>query len=264
MLDTSRSINPDDYQAIPRNVAAMAKSFAAGSATHPHTHARDQLLYAVEGVMRVTTRDAAWIVPPDRALYMPGGEVHGVAMRRRVEMRTLYIEPTAAPGLPQKPVVLEVSDLLRALILQLLEEPVLYDEAGRGGLIAALVLDEISRARSLALVIPMPRDKRLKRLCERLLIEPARNETLERLAEGSGASARTLSRLFLAETGLTFSQWRQRVRFTSALEALVRGVPVGEVARAIGYASPSAFSAAFRKVLGQTPGSLSGGTAPPR
>ncbi len=263
MPNTPRSTNPDDYQAVPRAIAAMAKSFAAGDATRPHSHTRDQLLHAVTGVMRVTTAEGAWIVPPDRALYMPGGIEHAVSMKGRVEMRTLYIDPGAAPGLPQQPVVLEVPDLLRALILELLEEPVLYDETARGGRLAALILDEIASARTLALAIPMPKDRRLKRLCERLIAEPARDETLERLAEGTGASARTLSRLFTRETGLTFSQWRQRVRFTNALEALVRGEPVGAVARASGYASASAFTAAFKKALGQTPGSLSGRATPP-
>lgn len=258
-METSRSIDPADYQAVPRPVAAMAKSFASGETVPPHTHARDQFLYAVEGVTRVATSGAAWIVPPDRALYVPAATEHTVAMRGRVEMRTLYIRPGAAPGLPEAPVVMEVSGLLRALILALLEEPVLYDEAGRGGLLAGLILDEIARARSLALVIPMPRDARLRRLCAALLDDPARDDTLEGWAEVAGASARTLSRLFLAETGLTFARWRQRARFTNAMEALVRGERVAQVAHANGYASASAFTAAFRKVLGVTPGSLASG-----
>lgn len=263
MPEATRSTNPDDYQRLPRDVVGMAKSFAAGDSTGAHAHERDQLLYAVEGVTRVTTGQASWILPPDRALYIPAGAVHAVVMKGRVEMRTLYIRPGAGPGLPREPTAMEVSPLLRALILALLEEPVLYDVAARGGMIARLILEEIARAEALALDIPMPQDTRLKRLCERLIADPGREETLDRLADGAGASARTLSRLFQRETGLTFTQWRQRVRFASATEALVRGEPVGLVARANGYASPSAFTAAYRRAMGVAPGSLADRRAAP-
>lgn len=256
MTENNRSIDPDDYQSVPRAIAVMAKSFAPGDTVAPHAHARDQVLYATRGVMRVATSSEAWIVPPDRALYVPAGLEHGVAIRGGVEMRTLFIQPGAASGLPVRPAVLEISSLLRALILALLDEPVFYDEAGRGGLLAGLILDELGRAQQLQLVIPMPRDERLKRLCKALLDDPARAETLDEWAVEAGASPRTLSRLFSSEVGLSFTQWRQRVRFHNAMEAIVRGDPVGQVARANGYESASAFTAAFRKTMGVTPGSL--------
>lgn len=257
MAERTRSIEPKDYQSVPRAIAAMAKSFAPGDTIPPHVHPRDQVLYATRGVMRVATGREAWIVPPDRALYLPAGLEHGVAMRGRVEMRTLYIKPGVMPSLPEAPAVLEISGLLRALILALLEEPVLYEEKGRGGLLAGLILDELARAQHLQLMIPMPRDPRLKRLCKALLDDPARSETLDQWAEEAGASPRTLSRLFASEVGLSFTQWRQRVRFHNAMEAIVRGEPVGQVAHANGYDSASAFTAAFRKAMGMAPSALS-------
>jgi AraC-like DNA-binding protein/mannose-6-phosphate isomerase-like protein (cupin superfamily) len=251
-----RSTDPSDYQAVPRAIAAMAKSFAPGDTIPPHAHERDQVLYATHGLMRVATAREAWVVPPDRALYMPAGVSHGLAMRGRVEMRTLYIMPGVAPGLPEAPAVLEISELLRSLILALLDEPVLYDQKGRGGLLAGLIMNELARAQHLQLVIPMPNDVRLKRLCKALLDDPSRTETLDEWAVEAGASPRTLSRLFSREVGLSFTAWRQRVRFHNAMEAIVRGEPVGSVARANGYTSASAFTAAFRKAMGVTPGSL--------
>lgn len=251
-----RSTNPQDYQDIPREITAMAKSFNAGDAIPPHSHPRDQVLYAIQGVMRVATGSEAWIVPPDRALYVPHGVEHGVAMKGHVEMRTLYIQPGVAPGLPQDPAVLVISGLLRSLVLALLDEPLLYDEEGRGGWLARLILDELSRAQQLELVIPMPHDERLKRLCKALLDDPSRSETLDGWAQEAGASPRTLSRLFAREVGLSFSQWRQRVRFHNAMEAIVRGEPVGAVSLANGYDSPSAFSAAFKKAMGISPSRL--------
>ena len=168
-----RSTDPDDYQSVPRPLGAMAKSFPDGFRIQPHSHRRDQFVYAVNGTMRVHTGAEAWIVPPDRAVYLPAGVEHAIDIRGDVEMRTVYLTQSAAPDLPTQPIVVEVRPLLRALILALIEEPVLYDEAGRGGAIARLILSEIARARSLPLRVPMPSDPRLRRVCSALLADPA-------------------------------------------------------------------------------------------
>jgi len=252
-----KSTNPVDYQHVPRPVAAMAKQFRDGHVIDTHAHERDQFLYAVSGIMRVRTLAEAWIVPPDRAVYVPAGLPHSVAMRGPVDMRTLYIDPDARADLPRRALVLEVGDLMRALVLALIEEPVLYDEAGRGGDIARLVLSEIVTAEALHFVIPMPQartgDKRLERLCTGLLDDPADQRTLDIWAEDVGASARTLARLFQKSLGMSFNVWRQRVRFHNAIEGLTRGEPIADIAAANGYRSTSAFTAAFRKSVGVPP-----------
>jgi len=251
-----RSTDANDYQFVPRPLAAMSKSFADGHEIAPHHHARDQLVYAVSGVMRVRTGTEAWIVPPDRAVYLPAQTEHSIGIRGQVEMRTLYIARRASDDLPDAPTVLEVSPLLRELVLALIEEPVIYDEQGRGGAVALLILSEIAKARRLSLVIPMPRDPRLLRLCNALLADPASRLTLDSWVDTAGASSRTLARLFEAELGLSFAAWRQRVRFHNALEAIVAGEPISRVAERNGYRSSSAFSAAFRKAMGHAPSSL--------
>jgi AraC-like DNA-binding protein len=252
----SRSTDANDYQLVPRPLGAMSKSFPDGWEIAPHHHARDQFVYAVTGVMRLRTRDEAWIVPPDRAVYLPARTDHSISMRGRVEMRTLYISRAAHDALPEAPTVLEVSPLLRELVLALIEEPVDYDEQGRAGAVAFLILAEIARARRLSLMIPMPRDPRLLRVCNALLADPASRVTLDGWSEQAGASARTLARLFEAELGMSFAAWRQRVRFHNALEAIVGGAPIARVAERNGYRSSSAFSAAFRKAMGQAPSAL--------
>ena len=251
-----RSDDPHDYQSVPRPLAAMAKSFADGFEVPPHAHQRDQFLYAVDGIMRVRTRDEAWIVPPDRAVYIPAYTIHAISIRGNLEMRTLYLATRAADDLPVAPTVFEVSDLLRNLILALIEEPVLYDEAGRGGALATLILSEITSARRLALGVPMPRDTRLERLCAALLADPSSRLTLERWSETAGASARTLARLFETEIGMSFGAWRRRVRLHNAIEEIVAGEPVARVAARSGYRSASAFSAAFRRSMGVAPSAL--------
>ncbi len=251
-----RSDDAKDYQFVPRPLAAMPKTFEDGHEIEPHHHPRDQFVYAVTGVMRVRTKTEAWIVPPDRAVYLPALTEHAISMRGRVEMRTLYIEPNARANLPVAPSVMEVSPLLRELVLALINEPVIYDEKGRAGAAAFLILSEIVEARRLALVIPMPRDPRLLRVCNALLADPASRFTLESWAGAAGASVRTLARLFETELGLSFAVWRQRLRLHNALESIVAGEPMSRVAERNGYRSSSAFSAAFRKVMGQAPSSL--------
>ena len=256
MISIPRSTDPQDYQNLERPVAVMAKSFADGFATPEHHHARDQLIYAQSGVMRVRDKGATWIVPPDRAVYIQAGASHTVTMRGTVEMRTLYIKAGCAPDLPRFITVLEITNLLRALILGLLNEPVEYGLNSRGSDMVRLILSEIAQAKRLSLQIPMPKDKRLACVCDFLLQRPERTETLEDWSQISGASPRTLSRLFASETGMSFTAWRQRVRFYNALEALVGGEPIGLVARNNGYASPSAFTHAFRKTFGVIPSRL--------
>ena len=175
----ARSTDPRDYQRVARPFAAMAKSFTDGFEIEPHSHQRDQLIYAVSGLMRVRTERNAWIVPPDRAVYLPARTIHSISMRGDVEMRTLYIARAAAPDLPAGATVMAVSRLLRELVLALVDEPLLYDQAGRGGAIVSLIVSEIARAPRLPLVIPMPRDPRLRRVCARLLADPSDLRTLD-------------------------------------------------------------------------------------
>lgn len=248
--------DPMYVQSLPQAVSLLSTSYPAAYRILPHTHARDQLLYAVTGTMWIRTSNDAWIVPPDRALYMPKGVEHSVAMRGPVEMRSLYIARDQATALPTEPVVFSVSDLLRALVLALLEEPLTYGANSRADRIAALILDEIARAMPLALSFPMPQDRRLQRLCDAVIDDPSSELTLEAWADRAGASRRTISRLFVSECGMTFGEWRQRVRLHHAVGELTRGKPVSCVARESGYRSPSAFSAAFRSVLGISPRDL--------
>lgn len=248
-----RSTDPDDYQRVPRAVAAMPKDFPDGFEIAPHRHTRAQVIYATAGTMRISAENAVWVVPPQRALWMPAGVRHSIAMSGLVTMRTLYLRQDAAAGMPETCRVLPVSPLLRELVIRATELPMDYDERGAGGHVVALILDELHREQSLPFHLPMPRDKRLLRLCAALLAAPGDPRTLEEWAPLANASARTLARLFVAETGLTFGAWRQQARVLEAMGRLGNGRPVTEVALDLGYESVSAFSAMFRKAVGLTP-----------
>jgi AraC-like DNA-binding protein len=242
--------NRDD---APRPIAAMAKTFPDGDRIPLHLHKRGQLIHAISGTMKVETADAAWIVPPALALWMPPAFPHGMVMRGELAMRTIYIDPDACHDLPQSPTLVEIGGLMRELILAALEEPLAYDESGRGGMIAALILAELKRMQERKLDLPMPRDPRAARVARALLEHPDADGGLDEWAERAGASRRTLARLFRSETGFSFNEWRSRLRAMDGLARLSSGEPVGSVAAAVGYASPSAFSAMVRRSFGESP-----------
>lgn len=248
-----RSTDPLDYQNLPQSIGAMPKNYSDGFVIALHHHERDQLLYAIRGAMRLRTEQEAWIVPTAGAIYIPAGTPHSVSMHGDVDMRTLYIDAENTHEQPKTLRAITVSNLLRELILALSEEPVAYDPASRAGAIAKMIEMEISRARELSLHFPLPRDPRLQILCAELLANPSDRRTLDEWSQITGASPRTLTRLFKRDLSMGFNQWRQRIRFHSALETLSRGEPISRIAHQHGYRSASAFSAAFSKVMGAPP-----------
>ena len=242
-----------DCDTVARPVSVLALECPRGFIDAPHIHRRSQLLYASAGVMSVVTREAAFLVPPQRAVWLPAGTEHEVHYKADVSLRTLYIEPEANARLPSRCRVLEVSDLLRILILAATTLPPEYNRDGRDGRIMALLLDEIAAMPTVPLQAPIPRDERFARACREMLKNPMRQQSLEDLARTLSMSRRTATRLFRRETGMTFTAWRQHVRLLDALSRLAEGRPVSAVAFEVGYRSLSSFTAMFRRTFGVTP-----------
>lgn len=242
----------DDVE-IDRPVAAWAGDYATGARLAYHRHSRAQLVFAVAGVMNVSTARGTWVVPPSRAVWVPAEIEHGIAMSGSVQMRTVYVRKAAARGLPGAPCVLNVSPLLRELIMRAMTLPPLYKPRSADGRVMAMILDEIESLPVMPLELRMPRDRRLLRLCSTVLDDPGGTQGFGQLAKRSGASVRTLARLFRRETGLTFTRWRQQARLMEALRRLARGDPITVVALDLGYATSSAFTYMFRRALGVPP-----------
>ena len=245
--------SPEALQHVPRPVVAWSGHYANGDEIPPHTHPRAQLLYAVEGVMRVRTPDSVWTIPSHRALWVPPNIEHHTFMMSDLEMRTLYVSADIPLSLGKECRAIAVSSLLRELILGLLAEPAEYPIPGRGEHMVALILSEIDRAATLAVQVPWPQDRRLQTVCQLLMGTPVANRTIEELAELAGASTRTLIRLFPKETGLKYRQWVQQVQLAEALCRLGRGESIARISAALGYAGPSAFSAMFKRTFGVAP-----------
>ena len=251
----SGGINPAvrALQEMPQPIHGFAADYPAGHVIPPHVHRRDQLLHAEAGVMAVRAEAGAWLVPAGLALWMPAGMVHEVHAATAIRMRTLYVQPDAAPWLPRDCRVVTVPPLLRELILRAAAVPPDYDPDGPDGRLMAVTLDQIRDLPEAPLHLPMPKDRRVLAVAEALLRDPGDARELAAWAREAGASPRTLARLFVAETGLTFGQWRQRRRLLAALTRLAAGEPVTSVALDLGYAGSSAFTAMFRRQLGAAP-----------
>ncbi|RZJ14414.1 MAG: AraC family transcriptional regulator [Acidovorax sp.] len=251
----------DPFTPTPASpVRVRARDMPADTHFEPHRHAWGQLAYCASGVIQVSVHapDAAtaYIVPPSRAVWIAPGALHAVAVLEAAAFRTLYIDPGVVPADGASCRVLAVTPLLRELVSAL--DPVggPHPGAAREAALTALVLDEIGQAERLALGVPLPgphSDKRLRALCQAVLHEPGRYATLQDWAADSGASERTLARLFRAQFGMGFAQWRRQAVLAHALPRLARGEPVGQVAAGSGYASESAFSAMFKAAMGQSP-----------
>jgi AraC-like DNA-binding protein len=238
-------------------VAALARFYERGVHLGLHVHAEAQLLFASHGVMQVTTPKGRWLVPPRRAVWVPPRLEHAVDMLTDLEMRSLYIAPAWLASHPELPrlgreFVVAVGTLLRELVLAMFAGDV---DPRRVDLLARLALFELAEAEDAATFMPMPSDPRARRVAEQVLADPAGGRDLDGLARAAGASQRTITRLFPAETDLTFKEWRQRARILASVEMLDSGrASVSVVAARLGFSSAAAFGHAFRQVLGIPPG----------
>ena len=251
---TEKDDHPGDDPNAFRPVVVISRDILGPSQTSWHSHKRAQLVFAAKGFMTVSSRQGTWVVPSDQAVWVPIGLEHQVETKGPLSLRSLYLHEDALSGLPKEIVVLRVSPLLRALILRLADLPVRYEPKSPAARIAAVIPDEVRELEAEPLHLPFPRDRRLFKVTETLIADPADDRSLSDWARESAASERTLARLFIKETGMTFGTWRQRRRLIEAVARLAEGQAVTGVALDLGYDSPSAFISMFKKELGTTPG----------
>lgn len=241
-----------DIERVPRPVVARSHEYAPGLCTQMHTHGRSQLIYAIEGTMTVTTRTGVWAVPPNRAVWIPAGEEHSVQSSEQLSMRSIFVDPRSCTKLREACMVF-VNPLLRELILHATQLPAFYPLNGPDDHLMTVLLERVELAPLATLHLPMPTDRRLRKVALALLENPGHSRSVQEWGREVGASARTISRLFPVETGMSFTEWQQNVRIFEAVRRLSSGEPVGNVAQHVGYESPSAFVFMFRRVTGKTP-----------
>jgi AraC-like DNA-binding protein len=246
---------------IGRNVIGKAVNLTNGHVIEEHRHRHGQLVYAVSGVMEVTTVRGLWLIPPLRAVWVPPDVSHKMRARGAVQLRTVYVAPSELKDSPAvAPRTLPVTPLLRELILRVVAVTPSDDISEIDGQVSRLLVSEMTllmmeptRPSEDALPLPSGRDKRLARICQAVLDDPGSPLGLEEWGNIVGASKRTMARKFQSEFGMSFLTWRQHARVFFALTRLSQGESVTSVASDLGYETITAFSAMFRRVTGVLP-----------
>lgn len=234
-------------------ITTLAHDYQPGHRVPLHFHDRDQLVYASRGVMTVRTSAGTWVVPPHRAVWIPARVPHTITMSGTVAMRTLYLKPRLARGVPRHCCVVNVSPLLKELILHACSATALKKTIKWQQHLIRVIIDQLETIQMVPLQLPNPSDPRALRVAAFLLKNPSDRSPLTRIAKAAGASKRTLERLFREDVGMTFGKWRQQLRLMQAMRLLADGAKVTHAALESGYSTPSAFISMFRKTLGTTP-----------
>ncbi|GAA0622274.1 helix-turn-helix transcriptional regulator [Kutzneria viridogrisea] len=241
---------------MPGAIVIAALTMPRGEVFDWHEHPMHQFAWAASGMLTVHIGEAAWLLPPSRALWIPAGVRHRTAAASLATMRSLYFAPRTCPLRWTEPTVVAVGGLLGELIRHLARPELPEDARARAD---AVVFDLLHPMPVATIEVPEPREARAVRIQRELETDPADGRELAEWGRQVGASGRTLARIFLAETGLTFGRWRTQLRLRAALPLLADGLPVSVVAHRVGYATPSAFVAAFRRATGVTPGAYFAG-----
>jgi AraC-like DNA-binding protein/mannose-6-phosphate isomerase-like protein (cupin superfamily) len=219
-----------------------------------HAHDWHQLIYASEGMLWVHTQEGEWVVPANRAVWVPAGVSHSIELTGTAYIKTLYVHPQAKARLPSSCCAVNVSSLLRELILHIINIGPLSRQKPSQARLIAFLLDQLGSLPSIALQLPAVADERASEAVQWMRLHPDDHCSIKVLARRVGVSVRTLERAFLDDTGITLGQWRMQLRFLQALRWMAERKSITEVALAVGYDSTSAFISAFKRHFGVTPG----------
>ncbi|MEO1061720.1 MAG: helix-turn-helix transcriptional regulator [Actinomycetota bacterium] len=230
-----------------------AVTHPSGDVRLPQNDRFDQLVHASTGVLRLSTPAGRWVLPADRAAWVPAGVEHRCRIVHRAAIRTLYL-PVGLVRRPPHPAILAVSPLARELIVHAVERAPLPVDERRTTSLLDLLLPELDVVEEESLRLPQPTNEPARRAAELLAADPVTARSVDDVARSVGVSRRTLERSFRAETGLSIGQWRTRQRLLDAVERLSGGQPVGRIAQELGYATQAAFGAMFKAHLGSPPG----------
>lgn len=235
------------------SVATLSYDYAAGFKVPEHAHGSDQLIYAIRGLMEVSSGKGMWLIPPHFALWIPAQTIHKIRMPRTVSMRTLYFRPGLVPFTPAGGSVLHVTPLLRELIVESARIGRLRARNVQERALRDLIIVQLKKSSPVPTFITLPTEARALSVARTVLSNPALSKTLSVLCTDVGVSIRTVQRIFKKEVGINFESWRSQVRLTKAVELMIAGSSVKEVAFAVGYHQASPFVEVFRRTFGTTP-----------
>ncbi len=234
---------------------------ASGGYAASHRHAEGQLFVLKDGTCEFRAGRAEWLVTPERPCWIPPHQEHAIATRGMVDGVSVLIPEEACGGLPARTGLLRSDGLLLKVVERLAGLP---DEAGRKAHLCAVLVDEIAASEWDALHLPMPLRPSLREVAVTVARQPANRRSLAEWSRASAVSQRTFTRLFRAETGLSFGAWRRQARLVRAVDLLASGASVTEVSLDVGYDSIGAFSAMFKEAMGCSPRRFADRGADPR
>jgi AraC-like DNA-binding protein len=239
---------------VARRAHAVGLTLASGGLeSEPHAHREGQVMVLVRGELTCESAGALWIVPPSSALWIPPSVTHRIRARAPLEGYTVFLEPRAAPNLPRDCCTVSVTPLFRELVFRLATRPDEYDRRGPDAKLVSVLLHELTTVSVENHRLPTPSDPRLRRLLDAMTADPANGATAREWAKQVGVGERTLNRILVEETGLTFGRWRRQLHIILAIQKMSRGATVQRVASELGYESASGFVTMFRKTLGVAP-----------
>ena len=243
-----------DYDPKPGvSIATLGYEYPSGFQIPEHAHRSDQLIYATSGLMEVSSGQSVWLIPPHFALWIPALTHHHIRMPGAVSMRTLYLRKSLTARSDLHCAVLHVTPLLRELIVETVSVGQLRMKHRYECALRELLVPQLRRASSVQTSITLPREHTALAVAQAILRNPAEVKSLAVLSSEAGVSARTIERMFRKDVGSSFDSWRRQVRLMRAVELLISGASIKEVAFKVGYNHSSAFVEMFRKTFGTPP-----------
>lgn len=248
-----------DPDTVPRPIAVFGTSGIDVGAPgrrelDVHSHKKGQLLLLMRGVLECEVENSLWVVPPQSAIWVPGGVLHRITAAGALHGYVAFIDGAAATRLPATSCAVTTTPLLRELLVRAAAFPLLYEEGGMASTLVTLLLEELALAPTGTLHLPMPQDGRLRKIAFGLIAAPGDPGTVESWALRVGLSERTLARLLMKETGMSFGRWRQQLQLMLAVKWLSTGTSVQQISNDLGYESAGSFVSMFRRATGTSPG----------
>jgi AraC-like DNA-binding protein len=235
------------------SVATLAYQYPSKSRVLEHAHGSDQLIYAVSGVLEVSSEQTVWLIPPHFALWIPARIQHRIHMAGAVSMRTLYLRTGSTARFEPHCAVLHVTPLLREVIVEIARVGQLRMRDRYECVLRELLVFQLKKTSPVPTFVTLPREERALAVAQAILRDPAEPKVMAALCAEAGGSVRTIERVFRKEIGLDFESWRRQVRLIKAVELLFSGYSIKEVAHKVGYSQSSSFVQLFRRTFGTTP-----------
>lgn len=243
------SIGPDDF-----NVPIYGVSIDNHTADHPpHKHLRGQLLYSDTGTLNLHSDDFYFILTPSKAAWIPSNCIHACTTKKAALFRSLYIDTALFPDLPKQLGIINVTPLLKSLILKACDFPESYAQESPEQRLGSVIADEIGSADTHPFWVMKPNDSRLQTLFHVLISDPENTQSADALADTVHITSRTLTRLCQKELGLNFEKWRAQIKLLHAITLLSTGKTTTQTSQVLGYSNDSAFITMFKRMTGKTP-----------